>query len=333
MPLPAAAAAVARRRLAVRLLGTAAGAVATLFGFVLVALLGMPGGAPQLTAGGAGGVACALSPDGRDGIPSELIPIYDRAAVDSELGGRGAVVLAAINKIESDFGRNLGPSSAGAVGWMQFMPATWSAYGVDGDGDGRRNPDSPADAIPAAAHYLRANGAPADWYGAVFAYNHADWYVRDVLALADRYQGACTTADGPDAGDGGGRLAWPTTVHTITAPFGEQRPGHLHAGIDIGAPAGAPIMAAAAGRVVVRQTAAVSGGYGNYVCVQHSARLRTCYAHMADVYVANGDNLRASDLVGTCGATGHAFGPHLHFEVRIAPAWTPHDPAAYLPRP
>ena len=182
MPQPAAAAALARRRLAVRLLGTAAGSLATLFGFVLVALLGMLGGAPQLTAGGAGDVACALSPDGRDRIPGRLIPLYDRAAADSGLGGRGAVVLAAINKIETDFGRNMGPSSAGAVGWMQFMPATWSAYGVDGDGDGRRNPDDPADAIPAAARYLRANGAPADWYGAVFAYNHADWYVRDVLS-------------------------------------------------------------------------------------------------------------------------------------------------------
>jgi hypothetical protein len=75
---------------------------------------------------------------------------------------------------------------------MQFMPATWAAYGVDADGDGQRDPADPDDAIHAAARYLEASGAPRDWYRAVFAYNHADWYVREVLSQADRYQGACT---------------------------------------------------------------------------------------------------------------------------------------------
>src|SRR3954464_9163027 len=191
MPLPAAAAAVVRRRPPAPAPGPAPGALGAPVASLLVALLGMLGGAPQLTAGGAGDIACAVSPEGRDGIPRELIPIYDRAATEYKLGGRGAVVLAAINKVETDFGRNLGPSSAGAVGWMQFMPATWAAYGVDGDRDGRRDPDDPADAIPAAARYLHANGAPADWYAAVFAYNHADWYVTDVQTLADTYQGTC----------------------------------------------------------------------------------------------------------------------------------------------
>lgn len=324
------AGAVVRSRLAARLIGGLAGALGGLLGVLLIAILGMVGGAPQLTAGGAGDVACALSPDGRDAVPSELVGLYDRAAADYGLGGRGAVVLAAINKIETDFGRNRGPSSAGALGWMQFMPATWRAYGVDGDGDGRRDPDDPDDAIPAAARYLRASGAPADWYRAVFAYNHADWYVRDVLALADRYQGACTTAAEPESGAGGGELAWPTSVRTITAPFGEPRPGHLHAGIDIGAPAGAPIMAAAAGTAVVRQDASISGGYGNYVCLQHSPRLRTCYAHLAAIYVRREETIEAGQVLGVCGATGHAFGAHLHFEVRVAPVWSPVDPMPYL---
>ena len=334
MPLPAAAAAAAaaaaRHRIAARLIGLVSGILAGLLGVLFVAVLGLLGGAPQVTAGGAAGVVCALSPDGRDGIPHELLDIYDRAAADAGLGGRGAVVLAAINKIESDFGRNLGPSSAGAVGWMQFMPATWATYGVDGDHDGRRDPNDPADAIPAAAGYLKAGGAPGDWYAAVFAYNHADWYVREVLDLADRYQGACTTASEPEPEHGGGRLAWPTTVRTITAPFGEQRPGHLHAGIDIGAPAGAPIMAAADGTVVLVQGIAESGGYGNYVCLQHSARLRTCYAHLAAIYVERGDDVRVGQVIGACGETGHAFGPHLHFEVRVAPAWTAVDPLGYF---
>jgi hypothetical protein len=139
-----------------------------------------------------GQVACSLSGGARGKLPAELVPIYESAARRYRLGERGVPVLAAINKIESGFGHNLGPSSAGAYGWMQFMPATWAAYGVDADGDGTRDPADPDDAIHAAARYLSASGAPRSWYRAIFAYNHADWYVRDVLAQADAYQGACT---------------------------------------------------------------------------------------------------------------------------------------------
>jgi murein DD-endopeptidase MepM/ murein hydrolase activator NlpD len=103
-------------------------------------------------------------------------------------------VLAAINKVESDFGRNMGPSSAGAVGWMQFMPATWMEYGVDANGDGIADPWNAADAIFSAARYLAANGAATDLYGAVFQYNHADWYVHEVLDIANLYQGNDTVA-------------------------------------------------------------------------------------------------------------------------------------------
>jgi len=139
-----------------------------------------------------GQVACAVSPEGERAIPAELRPVYRQASVRYRLGTRGEWVLAGINSIESGFGENLGPSSAGAYGWMQFMPATWAAYGVDADGDGQRDPADPEDAIHAAARYLSASGAPRDWHRALFAYNHADWYVRQVLALADSYQGACT---------------------------------------------------------------------------------------------------------------------------------------------
>src|SRR5919109_2678942 len=90
-------------------------------------------------------------------------------------------VLAVINKIESNFGRNMGPSSAGAVGWMQFMPSTWERWGVDADGDGVADPWNPQDAIYAAARYLAAAGGRSDIARGVFAYNHADWNVRAVL--------------------------------------------------------------------------------------------------------------------------------------------------------
>ncbi len=96
-------------------------------------------------------------------------------------------VLASINKVESNFGRNMGPSSAGAVGWMQFMPSTWLRWGTDANGDGVADPWNPADAIYSAARYLAAAGGGADLHRAVFAYNHADWYVNEVLGLANVY--------------------------------------------------------------------------------------------------------------------------------------------------
>ena len=96
-------------------------------------------------------------------------------------------VLAAINKIESNFGGNMGPSSAGAVGWMQFMPSTWLRWGVDADGNGIADPWNAADAVYAAARYLAASGGQTDIARAIFSYNHADWYVREVLDLAQVY--------------------------------------------------------------------------------------------------------------------------------------------------
>jgi hypothetical protein len=126
--------------------------------------------------------SCAIS-----GVPPVLIPIYQRASAQYGLGPQGPAILAGINAVETAFGTNLGPSSAGAVGWMQFMPETWATYGVDANGDGVADPNNPEDAIFAAASYLKAAGMPADTYGAIFAYNHADWYVEEVLANAGCY--------------------------------------------------------------------------------------------------------------------------------------------------
>ncbi|HZH24605.1 MAG TPA: lytic murein transglycosylase, partial [Solirubrobacteraceae bacterium] len=114
-------------------------------------------------------------------IPPFLLPIYQAAGI--QYGIRWEI-LAAINEIETDYGRNLNVSSAGALGWMQFMPATWAMYGVDANGDGEKDPFNPVDGIFAAARYLRAAGADKDLYRAIFAYNHADWYVESVLMRA-----------------------------------------------------------------------------------------------------------------------------------------------------
>ena len=113
--------------------------------------------------------------------------MYQRAAAAYGLGPQGPAVLAGINAVETAFGTNLNVSSAGALGWMQFMPETWEGYGVDANGDGVADPYNPEDAIFAAASYLSASGMPADTYGAIFAYNHADWYVAEVLANAGCY--------------------------------------------------------------------------------------------------------------------------------------------------
>jgi hypothetical protein len=114
-------------------------------------------------------------------IPPFLLSIYQAAGVEYSVPWQ---VLAAINEIETDYGRNLSVSSAGAVGWMQFLPATWKTYGVDANGDGVRDPYNPVDAIFAAARYLRAAGGARDLRGAVFAYNHAGWYVDSVMLRA-----------------------------------------------------------------------------------------------------------------------------------------------------
>ena len=103
-------------------------------------------------------------------------------------------VLAAINKIESNFGQNMGPSSAGAVGWMQFMPSTWLRWGLDADGDGIADPWDPHDGVFAAARYLAAAGGRTDLPRGVFAYNHAQWYVDQALDLARSFE-----ASGPGA--------------------------------------------------------------------------------------------------------------------------------------
>jgi Transglycosylase SLT domain/Peptidase family M23 len=114
-------------------------------------------------------------------VPPFLLSIYQAAGI--EYGIRWEV-LAAINEIETDYGRNLNVSSAGALGWMQFMPSTWKMYGTDANKDGRKDPYNPVDAIFAAARYLKAAGYEQDVRRAIFAYNHADWYVDSVLLRA-----------------------------------------------------------------------------------------------------------------------------------------------------
>ncbi|MFP5387778.1 MAG: lytic transglycosylase domain-containing protein [Thermoleophilia bacterium] len=149
---------------------------------------------------GAGGCGAPAAVAGKvHGVPARLVPIYRAAAARYGLGPKGPAILAGINWEETGFGTNLGVSSAAAEGWMQFLPSSWEAFGVDGDGDGKKDPYDPWDAIFAAARLLRYSGAPGDWHGAIFSYNHADWYVEDVLRDARKF--APAIGNGAGVGD------------------------------------------------------------------------------------------------------------------------------------
>jgi murein DD-endopeptidase MepM/ murein hydrolase activator NlpD len=124
---------------------------------------------------------------------------------------------------------------------------------------------------------------------------------------------------------GTGQLIWPVDGPVVSG-FG-PRWGRMHEGIDIAVPAGTPIRAADAGSVVLVQSDAESGGYGNFSCLDHGGGLQTCYAHQSSFAITAG-SVSQGDVIGYVGCTGHCYGDHLHFEVRISGA--PTDPLGYL---
>jgi soluble lytic murein transglycosylase-like protein len=126
-------------------------------------------------------VDLAGPPPAKPGQLRTLVIIYRSAGDQYGIDWR---VLAAINRVETNFGQNTHVSSAGAVGWMQFLPSTWRRWGVDASGDGIADPYDPQDAIFSAARYLDAAGARTNLRRAIFAYNHANWYVNEILSIA-----------------------------------------------------------------------------------------------------------------------------------------------------
>src|SRR3954451_4851349 len=124
---------------------------------------------------------------------------------------------------------------------------------------------------------------------------------------------------------GSDRLVAPVKHYIVTGDFGESRPGHLHAGMDLAVPYGTPIVAAACGVVT---TVEAESGYGNIVCVRHSASLTTCYAHMSRLASHVGQRVHQGQVIGYVGTTGDATGPHVHFETRVNGRAV--DPAPYL---
>ena len=172
-------------KLAASCAGAGAAALAALL--MGLAALTVKGGAAASAGVPGGGVSAAAQAQ----IPPEYLRAYRRAG---ERYGLDWAILAGIGRVECDHGRDPDPSctregavnSAGAGGPMQFLASTWARYGVDGDGDGRIDRWDAADAVYGAANYLRASGAPGDYRKAIYAYNHAAWYVAEVEHWAAR---------------------------------------------------------------------------------------------------------------------------------------------------
>lgn len=172
---------------------------AGLVGLVLVALLGTVGAAFSVFSSNSGATEGCQKIPGKAAanIPPTYLAFYVKAGAAFNVPWN---VLAAVGNAESSHGRDNGPgihsgtNSMGAAGPMQFLSSTWASFGVDGDGDGKRDVYNPADAIFGAANYLHHNHAPARMQQALFAYNHDPQYVKGVLAQAAAYARGATTA-------------------------------------------------------------------------------------------------------------------------------------------
>jgi murein DD-endopeptidase MepM/ murein hydrolase activator NlpD len=231
-------------------------------------------------------------------IPPFLLPIYQACGTEYGIPWE---VLASINKIETAFGTNLNVSSAGAVGWMQFLPSTWETYGVDANGDGRKDPYNPVDAICAAANYLKASGGAGDLYNAILSYNHADWYVQEVLLFARAYGklptdlvGSLTgltegahfpvAADARYADDISARAALSKATPQVRDEYGNAADvissSPTRRGINIFAREGAPVVAVNDG-VIVKM--GKSKKLGRYVVLRDAYGNRYIYAELGKI--------------------------------------------------
>jgi murein DD-endopeptidase MepM/ murein hydrolase activator NlpD len=163
------------------------------------------------------------------------------------------------------------------------------------------------------------------------AEEHLDGDVASIqaeLAATLAGTGSAPLPAGPIQGGSGSGLIWPVDGPVVSG-FGPRFGGsEFHEGIDIAVPSGTPIRAAAAGTVIFTEPESASGGYGNFTCIDHGGGLSTCYAHQESFAVSAGQQVAQGEIIGYSDCTGHCFGPHVHFEVRIDGA--PTDPMGYL---
>ena len=250
---------------------------------------------PTLSVGDFGPAPIGISNEVIDSfsIPPFLLPIYQACGTQYGIPWQ---VLASINRIETNFGQLAGvTSTAGAIGWMQFLPSTWEAYGVDANGDKRKDPYNPVDAICGAARYLRAAGGETDLRRAIFAYNNADWYVDEVLLYAQQYgklpddlissvtgltEGAHfpVAAKSRYADDVSERQAARMAKEGDASALYESSP--TRRGINIYADEGAPVVAVNDG--VIKEIGN-SEKLGNYIVLQDAYGNKFTYAQLGEV--------------------------------------------------
>jgi murein DD-endopeptidase MepM/ murein hydrolase activator NlpD len=213
-------------------------------------------------------------------VPPFLLPIFQAAGTAYGIPWQ---VLAAINEVETDYGRDLSVSSAGAEGWMQFLPSEWAQYGVDANGDGWRDPYNPADAIFAAARYLRAAGGDTNIKAAVYSYNHSQAYVESVLLRAQLLGGTPSELLGAITGLTEARFPVHAAAHYsdgfATVSTGSGSPKTL-VGTTIYSQAGAPVIAVQDGEVV---QSGVSPALGHFVALRDAYGNTYVYGQLGEV--------------------------------------------------
>jgi hypothetical protein len=261
-----------------------------------------------------------------DQPPHYLVPIYKAAGKRYHIQWQ---ILAAINAIETNYGRDLAVSPAGAIGWMQFMPGTWREFGIAADGNQAPNPYNPRDAIFSAARYLAASGAPRHLSRALFAYNHAWWYVDAVLWRA---QLITDLALNKHLRTGG--YALPLDLRYML------HLGRTDDGVDVeDAPDGAAVYSMTPG--IVTAVASDPTGFGpDYPVIRVTkgplAGQYIYYGHVAASLVRVGQRVLAGQPIAVMGHTGDAASlGHGHIEIGFSDAagdpLNHHGPLAWTP--
>jgi len=237
-------------------------------------------------------------------VPPFLLPIFQAAGTAYGIPWQ---VLAAINEVETDYGRDLSVSSAGAEGWMQFLPTEWAQYGVDANGAGYKDPYNPADAIFAAARYLRAAGGASDIKDAVYAYNHSQAYVDSVMLRAQLLGGTPPELLGAITGLTEARFPVHAAAHFSDGfPTVATAPAKTIVGTTIYSQAGAPVIAVQDGQVV---QIGESPTLGKYVSLRDAYGNTYTYAELGDlaslypVLVPHVHSKVSSRLAGAGGAS------------------------------
>jgi soluble lytic murein transglycosylase-like protein len=259
-------------------------------------------------------------------IPPFLLPIYQAAGAAYGIPWQ---VLAAINEVETDYGRDLSLSSAGAEGWMQFLPSEWGQFGVDVNNDGFEDPYNPADAIFAAARYLEDAGGAHDIRAAVFAYNHSQAYVDSVMLRARLLAGTPPQLLGAVTGLSEARFPVYAPAH-FSDGFYTSASGKTLVGTTIYSRSGAPAIAVQDGRIVGLGESRELGRYVSLTDVYGNTYTYAQLGALANVYpvlegskrfslhpLRPGVHVIAGTVLGHLSAAG-VLEPHMLFQIRPA---------------